>query len=341
MPNGPAWSDAGAASHDRRESSVIDHVIVMAATPGRKMERLTATRPKAMLPILGKPMIAWVMEGYYKAGIRRFTVVVGEQDGSVAGWLSSNWHKDARLTFAPQGPQRGTASTLYATRSLIDGPFLIAACDILLPEEHTGQLAAYFDTHPSDVAALSLFYAPDDVSSGANVLLDPRGNVVYISEAPTGGHQDNMTALPVYAFTPAILGYLDRVPVVEQSGERALAAGIQLMIDDRMVVGALETGWRIKLNDPEDILTANILLMAQESLPVLNSPIPPTARVIPPVHIDPGVMIGQGATLGPNVYIETGSVIGANASIVESVILGVRIGAGQSIHREVVDQERV
>lgn len=324
-----------------RGPPVINHVIIMAAAPSRKMERLTGSRPAAMLPILGKPTIAWVMDGYYKAGIRRFTVVVGEREGSVAGWLSSNWHKDAKLNFAPQGPQRGTASTLYATRSLIDGPFLIASCDILLPEEHAEKLAAYFDTHPSDVAALNLFYAPDDVSSGANVLLDPRGNVVYISERPTGGHQDNMTALPLYAFTPAILDYLDRVPVVEQSGERALAAGIQLMIDDKKVVGALETGWRIRLNDPEDLLMANILLMANDSQPVLGSPVPSSAKVTPPVHIDPGVMIGQGVSLGPNVYVETGSIIGANANISESIILGVRVGAGQIISREVVNRERV
>jgi len=319
---------------------VIDHVIVMAAAPSRKMERLTRSRPVAMLPILGQPTIAWAMDGYYKAGIRRFTVVVGEREGSVAEWLFSNWHKDVRLGFAPQGPQRGTASTLYATRSLIDGPFLITSCDILLPEEHVEKLAGYFDTHPSDVAALNLFYAPDDISSEANVLLDPRGNVVYLSEQPTGGHQDNMTALPVYAFTPAILDYLDKVPVLEQSGERALAAGIQLMIDDHMVVGALETGWRIRVNDPDDLLTANILLMAHDGLPVLNSPIPPTAKVTPPVHVDAGVMIGAGVSLGPNVYIETGSIIGANARISESVILGVRIGAGQTIHHEVVNRER-
>jgi NDP-sugar pyrophosphorylase family protein len=149
-----------------------------------------------------------------------------------------------------------------------------------------------------------------------------------------------MTALPIYGFTPTILGYLDRVPVMEQSGERALAAGIQMMIDDGLVVGALETGWRIQLNDPDDILTANILLMAKDSLPVLNSPVPASATVIPPVHVDADVMIGQGASLGPNVYIETGSVIGANAKISESVILGVRIGAGETIQREVVDQER-
>lgn len=326
--------------HPLERNSVIDHVIVMAATPGREMDRLTSSRPKAMLPILGRPMIAWVMDGYYKAGIRRFTVVVGEREGAAAAWLSTNWHQDVKLSFAPQGTQRGTASTLYATRSMIDGPFLITPCDVLIPEEHAGKLAAYLDTHPSDAAVLSLFYAPDDITRGATVVLDPRGNVAYVSEMPAGGHQDNMTALPVYAFTPAILDYLDKLPVIEQSGERALAAGIQLMIDDQLVIGALETHWRINVIAPDDLLTANTLLMARYEKPVFNSTIPDGTRVTPPVHIDPGVIIGNGTSLGPNVYIETGAVIGANAILSDCVIFGVRIGAGKTIQREVVSRER-
>lgn len=320
---------------------MIDHVIVMAAAPGRQFDRLTTSRPKVILPILGKPLIAWVMDGYYKAGIRRFTVVVGEKEGGVAAWLSANWHSDAKLSFAMQGPQRGTASTLFATRSLIDRPFLIASCDVLIPEEHAGRLASYFDSHPRDVAALSLFYAPDEVARGATVFLDPRGNVMYISETPAGAHQGHMTALPVYAFTPAILEYLDRLPVSEQSGERAVAAGIQMMIDDGKVVGALEAGWRISLDEPGDILTACILLMARYEKSVLSSDIPESAMITAPVHVDPGVVVGANVSLGPNVYLETGTVIGANSILREAVILGTRIGAGKIVEGEVVSKERV
>src|SRR5512139_799064 len=132
---------------------MIDHVIVMAASPGRKMESLTETRPKAMLPMLGKPIIAWVMDSYYRAGIRRFTVVVGEREGDVAGWLPLNWHSDVTLRFAAQGHQRGTASALFATRSLIDGPFIAASCDVILSDEHITHLTRYFESRPSDVAA--------------------------------------------------------------------------------------------------------------------------------------------------------------------------------------------
>lgn len=319
---------------------MIDHVIVMASSTSHGMEALTRTRPKAMLPLVGMPMIARVMDGYYKAGIRRFTVVVGEKEGAAAAWLSTEWHPDVKLQFAPQGHQRGTAATLFATRALIDSPVIVAPCDVLVPEEHVKKLALYFETHPSDAAVLSLFYAPDEIGLGASVFLDPRGNVMYISETPTGAHQDSMTALPVYGFTPHVLEYLDRVPVKEESGERVMATAIQSMIDDGQVVGALETGWRTHINVPDDILTASILLMAGYEAPVVKSKLPDAVTLVPPVHIDAGVAISAGAVIGPNVYLETGTVIGPNTKITDSVILARRIGAGVTIEREVVYQDR-
>lgn len=319
---------------------MIDHVIVMAASPGRKMEALTQTRPKAMLPILGKPIVGWVMDGYYKAGIRRFTVVVGEREGDVAGWLATHWYSDVTLRFAAQGHQRGTASVLFATRSLIDAPFVVASCDVILPDPQIAQLAQYFEKRPSDVAALNLSHSPDQVMQGAAVLLDPRGNALYISEIPTGAHQDYMTALPVYGFTPKVLDYLDKMPVAEQSGERALTAAIQLIIDDGGVVGALEAGWSIRLDEPDDLRTANTLLMAGYESPVLQSVIPESVEINPPVHIDADVKVGSGARIGPNVYLESGSIIGADAVVSDAVVLGARIGAGRRVERQIIIEER-
>jgi bifunctional UDP-N-acetylglucosamine pyrophosphorylase/glucosamine-1-phosphate N-acetyltransferase len=175
---------------------------------------------------------------------------------------------------------------------------------------------------------------------GAAVLLDPRGNALYVSELPTGAHQDYMTALPVYGFTPRVLDYLDKMPVAEQSGERALTAAIQLIIDDGGVVGALESSWNIRLDEPDDLLTANAVLMAEYPSPVLQSAIPESVEITPPVHIDPGVKVGSGARIGPNVYLESGSIIGADATVSDAAVLGAQIGMGQHVEHQIIIEER-
>lgn len=319
---------------------MIKHAVIMAATPSRGMESITRTRPKVMLPILGKPLIAWVMEGLYKANIRRFTIVVGEHEGTAVEWLMANWHSDVQLTFAPQGHRRGTASALIAARGFIEDPFIITSCDNLVPETHISGLTEYFESRPSDAAALTLYYAPDDAIFTAGVLLDPRGNVAYISEKPFGAHQDYMTTLPLYAFTPDIMSYLDRVPIVEESGERALAAAIQMMIDDGKLVGAVQVESRIRIDTPHDLLQANLQLLSETHAHTVKSEVPPNAHIEEPVYIDSSVMIGNGARVGPQVYLESGTVLGANTVVANSVILARRISGGTTINGELVAGDR-
>src|SRR3984957_19779776 len=51
--------------------------VVWAASRGRGLEALTAERPKVMLPIAGKPLLRWLVDGFKKEGINDITVVGG------------------------------------------------------------------------------------------------------------------------------------------------------------------------------------------------------------------------------------------------------------------------
>lgn len=316
-------------------------MIVMAATPARQIEALTRTRPRSMLPVVGKPTIARVLDSYYQVGIRRFTVVVGERDGDLAKWLSTRWQADVKLNLAPQGYRRGTASALYATREYIDAPFILTSCDTIVSVEHIARLYQYFETYRVDATVLSLLHGPTNPESPISVLRDPRGQVFYISEKPAPGHQANLFALPIYGFTPKVLDYLDRVPVDEESGERSLSAAIQLMIDDGLPVGAIEAEWALTIRTPADLMQANRHFLSRLSRPSLWSDLPRTAVIKPPVHIDPGVKVGAKARIGPNVYIETGSVIGQEAVLKNAVILGKQIGKGIVIDGEIISNDRI
>ncbi|NDJ33612.1 MAG: NTP transferase domain-containing protein [Chloroflexi bacterium] len=320
---------------------MIEHAIIMAASPSRSMEALTRTRPKAMLPILGRPMIARIMDGYYQAGIRRFTVVVGEDEGGVAVWLHEKWHPDAQLNFLPRGHKRGTAAALFACRSVIDGPFVITSCDAIVPDEHIRRVLHYFDNHPEDAGVLSLHPAPDEIAEVGGVLLDPRGYVIFASEQPSGGHQGYITALPIFAFTPAVLGYLDQLPVAVESGGRALSSLIQMMVDDNQLVGSMEAPEPVRLQTAEDLLAANIAALGSLPMAAMLSDVPTSAEIIDPVYIDAGVTVRENVTLGPNVYLESGSEIGANARVSNAIVLGVRVGIGQKIDQQVIKDDRL
>jgi phosphoenolpyruvate phosphomutase len=51
--------------------------VVLAASRGRGLEALTTERPKVMLPIAGKPLLRWLVDGFKKESINDITVVGG------------------------------------------------------------------------------------------------------------------------------------------------------------------------------------------------------------------------------------------------------------------------
>ena len=70
---------------------MVDRAIVLAVGSTSHQSQLIYDRPRAMLPVLGKPLVARTMERFYRAGIEKFTVIVGYDEGAVASYLNAHW----------------------------------------------------------------------------------------------------------------------------------------------------------------------------------------------------------------------------------------------------------
>jgi phosphoenolpyruvate phosphomutase len=64
-------------------SGVARSAVVLAATRGRGLETLTQDRPKVMLPIAGKPLLRWLVDGFKKHGVNDITVVGGYRSDAI------------------------------------------------------------------------------------------------------------------------------------------------------------------------------------------------------------------------------------------------------------------
>jgi phosphoenolpyruvate phosphomutase len=51
--------------------------VVLAASRGSELEAVTADMPKVMLPVAGKPLLRWLVDGFKKEGVNDITVVGG------------------------------------------------------------------------------------------------------------------------------------------------------------------------------------------------------------------------------------------------------------------------
>ncbi len=316
---------------------MIQQAVILAAGRGTRLGLLTKDRPKSMLPVLGKPMMARVMDRLREAGIRRFVVVIGDQEGAIAAYLTTSWHPETETKFAIQAMPTGTVDALRLAAAHIDGPFLVTSVDNLTSTEHVARLIATFNDTPGQTATLSLLPTTLEqirISSGVVVEGD---RITAIEEKPADP-RGTYASIMLYAFDPQILNYLSKVKVSSR-GEREIANAIQLAISDGQRVGYVVTDWRLHLTRELDLLAINRYFLQEGRDNHILSEIPGSVHIIPPVRIDPKVSVGQSAQIGPNVYLESGATIGEGAVLQDTIVLtGAIVPAADTCVGEIIDR---
>jgi bifunctional UDP-N-acetylglucosamine pyrophosphorylase/glucosamine-1-phosphate N-acetyltransferase/UDP-N-acetylglucosamine pyrophosphorylase len=104
--------------------------------------------PKVLFPVLGRPMIHWVLDALSAAGIHRCVVVVGYREELVREELANR----NGIEFALQAQQLGTGHAVQMCRTQIEshtGPVLVVAGDSpLIQPSSIGRLVAEFNKGP-------------------------------------------------------------------------------------------------------------------------------------------------------------------------------------------------
>jgi len=305
--------------------------IILAAGKGRRLRPLTNSRPKAMAPILDRPIIWRVMETLYNAcqatsNIRiDEIIIVMSPDRQVYPYIVDNWQHTPIKLLIQEHPD-GAANALEQARPYIDDNFILSACDNLVPEADLTALLEQF-SEPNVVGALSLMEVPQARISSTGIVALENGCIKQIIEKPTPEEApSNIASLPLYVFTRDLLRYLGQIGSSAR-GEYELQDAIQLLIDDVAGTEEYVTGTfmneRRQLTDMDDLLALNRYYLEQgvKESRVAPAKIGLNTQLTTPIAIDPDVKIGRNCQIGPNVYIEAGCKIGDGVIIRDAVIL--------------------
>jgi phosphoenolpyruvate phosphomutase len=98
--------------------------VVLAASRGRGLEAMTVERPKVMLPIAGKPLLRWLVDGFKKENINDITVVGGYRADAIdtAG---------IKLVVNERYAETGELSSLACAVESLDSDAVISYGDLL------------------------------------------------------------------------------------------------------------------------------------------------------------------------------------------------------------------
>ena len=231
--------------------------VILAAGKGSRLHPITLSRSKAMLPIVGKPIVERVMELLLANGVDDFILVVSPEDRDITHYFLQEATVPADVRFVYQTERLGMAKALECAAPLITEDFVLSACDNLVTTADVGRLMVFWQTEPQPNAILTLMPVKRErVSSTGIVALDGPW-ITRIVEKPTPAEApSNISSLPLYVFSPRILELLPEV-APSPRGEYELQDAIQMLIHRAGRVGGVMVERRLTLTNAADLLAIN------------------------------------------------------------------------------------
>jgi NDP-sugar pyrophosphorylase family protein len=157
--------------------------IIMAGGQGSRLMPLTATRPKPMVEVLGRPVIDFVKEAMVQAGIRELVVTTGyrgeQLQAHVESWQQSHpegEHIEARIN--QESTPMGTAGSVGLLRDLITTTCVVGSGDAVASFDISSLLKAHRQhgakvtmalwevDNPSEFGIVGLASSPDGEVDG-------------------------------------------------------------------------------------------------------------------------------------------------------------------------------
>jgi NDP-sugar pyrophosphorylase family protein len=313
--------------------------VILAAGKGTRLHPITLKRSKAMLPILGKPIIERIMENIAANGVDEFIVVTSPEDNEIRQHFQGVSKLAAYVQFVIQPERKGAGDALRYAAPLIRGDFIQSACDSLVAAEDIGRLLAIWQEQPRPTAVLSLLRVPMEHIPKTGIVAFDGMFVTRIIEKPSLAEApSDISSLPLYCFPLQILDSLADLPLSPR-GEYEIQPAIQALIDQHGGVRGMFVSGRLFLTTAANLLAINrhyLVTMGEQPM-VASQAVGLNTNLVKPLYIEPGVVIGANCVIGPNVYIEHDCIIGDGVVLKDSVVLrGATIPAGTVVDGQVL-----
>jgi mannose-1-phosphate guanylyltransferase len=193
--------------------------LLLAAGMGLRLLPITATRPKCMVEINGRPLLDYWLELLFEAGVERALVNTHWLPDQVIAFVQASRWAD-QIDMVHEDELLGTGGTVLANRGWFqEQPFIVAHADNLTDFDVPGFIAAH-RARPEGHAITMLGFRTDTPRSCGILQLNGRGTVTAFHEKvddPPG----NLANGAVYIFEPEVMDAITAIgrPVVDLSTE--------------------------------------------------------------------------------------------------------------------------
>jgi mannose-1-phosphate guanylyltransferase len=335
--------------------------MILAAGKGTRVRPLTYDLPKPMIPVLGKPVMAYLIEHLRKHGVTEIMVNVshlhekieeyfgeGEQFGVQIGYSFEGYTKeDGEVVAVPIG-SAGGMKKIQEFGGFFDDTTIVLCGDALIDLDLKAALLEH--RQKGAMATVITKEVPwDKVSSYGVVVTDKDGRITQFQEKPKQEEAlSNFISTGIYIFEPEVIDLIPSgvefdigsqlFPLLAEKGMPFYAQGRPFNWLD---IGSVSDYWEVLQN----VLTGEVNHMDVPGIQIepglwvgLNTSIDWNGTTIKgPVYIGSGVKIEAGTTIIGPTWIGHGSHICEGAEVVRSVLFEyTRVLNDVTLHETIV-----
>ena len=310
--------------------------IIPVAGSGTRLRPLTHSKPKALLRVGSKPILAHIIDSLLGTGCREFILIISNEDGKIPLFVKERY-PDVKVETVIQERSLGLGHAVSLTEeNARDSEIIIIYGDTIIEGEMTGIIDRSFD------GVIAVKEVEDPRRFG--VVNIENGIISKFVEKPSVPESNfAIVGLNYIKDSNALFDSLNEIIAGDKKtkGEYQITDAFELMVKGGLKLKPyMVDGW-FDAGTQETLLETNSYMLKRDG----NCESLPGSVIIPPVYIPDNTaisnsIIGPDVSVGDDAVIEksiiSNSIIGSGATITNACMSGSLIGD----NAEVVERPR-
>lgn len=301
--------------------------VLMAGGAGSRLRPLTIGRPKPMLPVANKTVLAHILELLRKSGIKDVVITLQYMASAIEDYFGDGSVLGVRIKYVVEETPLGTAGSVRNARRYLDEPFLVISGDAIT-NFNLEDIVAYHKERQS-LATLVLYPVADPLDYGV-IVTDADGRIASFLEKPSWGQVASDTVnTGLYVLEPEVL---DHVPP-EEAYDWGTQVFPSLLQEGVPLYGYVASGYWCDIGNFHEYRRATAAVLAGQVFPTetLGRNIGGEIFVADGVEIAPDAELYGPIYLGREVKIKGGVIIRGPSVIRDYTIVDNRAQIDRSI----------
>jgi len=204
--------------------------VIIAGGRGSRLGQMSATLPKALVGILGRPLLDYTLDLLRRSRVREVILCTGHLAEEIETFVGDGSVWRLRVRYSRESSPLGTAGCLSAIQPLLAGDFLVLYADLLMELD----LMALAEFHRHSAADATLVVHPNGHPHDSDLVTldaDSRIQALHKKPHPPGPLPSDLVSAACYVLRPTMLDLLvpgEKADCFHDLFSRALARGRKL-----------------------------------------------------------------------------------------------------------------